>query len=207
MSIKNLKNEAKESLTGKYGDSISIILILSIISFLTNYIIGKCCNLFFIYGNSQIFYKEIGTFIISSIFTFGYFSYFLKISRDDDVEIKELWSKTNYFVPYIVTTILITIFTILWSLLFVIPGIIALYSYSMTYYIMLDNPNLKPIQAIKESKRIMQGHKFDFFKLQISFIGWIFLGLLSFGILYFILIPYMYVAFAKFYNNIKNISN
>lgn len=204
MNRKVLKEQAKESLTGKYGDSVAIILILSVISFFASFIIGKCCNLFHIYGNNQIFYKEIGSFLISSIFTFGYLSYFLKISRDEDVEINELWSKTNYFIPYIIVTILIAIFTTLWSLLLIIPGIIAIYSYSMTYYIMLDNPSLTPIQALKESKKIMQGHKFDFFKLQLSFIGWFLLGILSFGILYFILIPYMYVTFSKFYDSIKD---
>lgn len=206
MNRVELKEKAKESLTGKYGDAIGIVLLLFAISFIT----GIGCNILKdILGISKDSYSILNTIcslILSGLFTLGYTSYFLKISRDEDVEISELWSKMNLFVPYIVVSILIGLFTTLWALLLIIPGIIAAFSYSMTFYIMLDNPEMSPMEAIKESKRIMNGHKMDLFILELSFLGWAILGIFTFGILYLWLIPYMNVTTCNFYNEIKELA-
>jgi uncharacterized membrane protein len=76
----------------------------------------------------------------------------------------------------------------------------------MSYYCYLDNPENDIMDAIKESKRIMKGHKMEFFILQLSFLGWSILGMFTFGILYLWLIPYMSVTISNFYNNIKELS-
>ena len=68
--------------------------------------------------------------------------------------------------------LLVGIFTFLWSLLFVIPGLIKSYSYSMTPYILSEDPRITPMDAITESRRIMDGNKFRLFCLHFSFIGW-----------------------------------
>ena len=73
----------------------------------------------------------------------------------------------------IVLGILTMIFTFLWSLLFIIPGIIKAYAYSMTTYILADNPNMKAMDALRESERMMQGHKWELFCLHLSYIGWV----------------------------------
>lgn len=73
----------------------------------------------------------------------------------------------------------------------------------MVYYVILDNPNIDVVEALKESKRIMNGHKMELFKLELSFIGWMILGILTLGILYLWLIPYMRVTIANFYIEIK----
>ena len=70
-------------------------------------------------------------------------------------------------------------FTALWSLLLIIPGIIKFYAYSMTPYILIDNPELSANQAINLSRDMMKGHKFDLFYLQLSFIGWAFLSVFT----------------------------
>ena len=93
--------------------------------------------------------------VLTGLFAFGYMSYFLKLSRNEDVEVNELWSKTGMIGAFIVAAILMSLFTTLWSLLFIIPGIIAAYSYSMTLYILLDNPDMKVMDAIKKSKEIL----------------------------------------------------
>lgn len=72
----------------------------------------------------------------------------------------------------IVASILVGIFTFLWSLLFIIPGIIKAYAYSMTPFIIADEPDIDFMAAIKKSQELMRGHKFRLFKLQLSFIGW-----------------------------------
>ena len=199
-----LKAMAKESLQGKYGDAIVITVLLFIISAL----IGGATAAFttnMSEENAEII-ESIVELILSGLFTFGYLSFFLKISRNEDVEINELWNKTSMFMTFIAAAILIGLFTTLWTLLLIIPGIIAAYSYQMTLYILLDNPNMNVMDAIKESKRMMKGHKMDYFILQLSFIGWIILGIFTLGILYLWLVPYMNVTMCNFYNNLKELS-
>ena len=199
-----LKAMAKESLQGKYGDAIVITVLLFIISAL----IGGGTAAFttnMSEENAEII-ESIVELILSGLFTFGYLSFFLKISRNEDVEINELWSKTSMFMTFIAAAILIGLFTTLWTLLLIIPGIIAAYSYQMTLYILLDNPDMNVMDAIKESKRMMKGHKMDYFVLQLSFIGWIILGIFTLGILYLWLVPYMNVTMCNFYNNLKELS-
>lgn len=200
-----LKEKAKMSLDGKYGDAIGIVLLLFAISFIVGGCAGFLKSMMGLTENSYKILTNVASFIISALFTFGYSSYFLKVSRDEDVEISELWSKMNLFIPYIVASVLVGIFTTLWALLFIIPGIIAALGYSMTYYIMLDHPEMSPLEAIKESKKIMNGHKLDYFILQLSFLGWAIVGIFTFGILWLWLIPYMNVTTCNFYNEIKDL--
>ena len=91
------------------------------------------------------------------------------------------------------------LFTILWSLLLVVPGIVKAFSYMLTPYILLENPRMPVMAAIGESRRLMDGNKWRAFCLGLSFIGWWLLGILTFGILYFWLQPYQSIAFGAFY--------
>ena len=79
----------------------------------------------------------------------------------------------------------------LWSLLFIIPGIVKAYAYSMTLYLVAENPELSVTKALKISKEITKGHKMDLFILDLSFIGWEFLCLFTAGIGYLWLVPYI----------------
>ncbi len=98
---------------------------------------------------------------------------------------------------------LMVLYVFLWSLLFVIPGIVKAYSYAMTPYIIVENPELSANQAIDRSREMMRGRKFDLFYLHLSFIGWGILCLLTFGIGFLWLIPYMDTAQAAFYADVK----
>lgn len=95
------------------------------------------------------------------------------------------------------------IFIALWSLLFLIPGIVKIYSYSMTEYILEENPELSANEAIDRSRFMMRGHKFDLFWLQLSLIGWFFLCILTGGIGFLWLEPYYHCAKAAFYEEVK----
>ena len=106
----------------------------------------------------------------------------------------------NAFIAYL----LIFIFTLLWTMLLIVPGIMAYLSYYMTFFIMADDPNIKPREAIRKSRAMMQGHRTKLFFLSLRFIGWDILGLLTLGIGFFWITPYLYVSFAKFYEDIKN---
>lgn len=98
---------------------------------------------------------------------------------------------------------LMMLYVMLWSILLIVPGFIMGLAYSMTPYILKDCPELSAHQAIKLSRKMMKGHKWEYFWLQLSFIGWIILGFLTLGIGYLWLMPYMLTTNAAFYQKIK----
>ena len=100
------------------------------------------------------------------------------------------------------TGIMKNIFIALWTLLFIIPGLVKLYSYALTGYIRHDRPELSYSETITESRRLMNGHKLDLFLLDLSFIGWYLLGALCCGVGTFFVIPYHQLSRALFYEAI-----
>ena len=97
------------------------------------------------------------------------------------------------------------LFVFLWSLLLIIPGIIKSISYSMTPYILADCPNVKARDALKLSMRMMNGHKWEYFVMGLSFLGWILLSALTLGILsVFYVDPYMRSSFAEYYLELRD---
>ncbi len=203
-----LKNKAKESLNNKYFESIKLLLTLFIIS-LGFEIIYALITHFTTLDSSNIYniFTNVIELIITGTISFGYISFFLKISRDENVTSDELFSKADMLPIYIVSSILIGIFTFLGAIFFIIPGIIIAISLSQTFYILLDNPTMNIKEALLLSKKMMNGYKLEFFILKLSFLGWLILGIFTFGILYLWLIPYMNVTEANFYNEIKEIYN
>jgi len=99
--------------------------------------------------------------------------------------------------------LLMQTFTVLWSLLLIVPGIIAAIRYSMTLFIIADDPAVGPMEAIQRSKQMMAGHKGKCFCLCLRFVGWMLLGALSLGIGYLWIWPYMRASFAGFYEDIR----
>ena len=99
--------------------------------------------------------------------------------------------------------LLMSVFTLLWTLLFIIPGVIKTIAYSLTPYILKDFPELTPNQVINLSQKMMKGHKLDFFCLVLSFLGWALLCILTLGIGTLWLSPYVYTSFAAFYQDVK----
>jgi uncharacterized membrane protein len=98
---------------------------------------------------------------------------------------------------------LVVLFTALWGFLFFIPGLIKALSYSMTNYVLVDHPGIGAFDAIKESQRIMEGHKLDLFILQLSFIPWNLLVVATCGLAAFYVTPYVQQTYANFYLTIK----
>lgn len=94
-------------------------------------------------------------------------------------------------------------FTFLWTMLFIIPGIIKGIAYSQAMFILAENPEIGGREALKKSSEMMQGHKLDYFILSLSFIGWNILAVFTFGILYVWLAPYISATQANFYQSIK----
>lgn len=98
---------------------------------------------------------------------------------------------------------LVGLFTFLWMLLLIVPGIIKSFAYAMTPFILVDRPDLSANEAVDLSNMMMKGHKFDLFWLMLSFLGWIILAILTAGIGFFWLLPYMYASYAAFYEDVK----
>lgn len=184
MSISQIKRNAKKNLSGKWGLAIGLFLIMGLLIGITSFIF-------------------VGPIIIAGPLMLGFYICYLKMQRNQDVEFEELFSGFNNFVTSMVTYLLIFIYTFLWSLLFIIPGIIKALSYSMSLFILADNPNMKANEAITKSKEMMNGHKWELFLLYLSFIGWMLLTILTFGILVIYVGPYMYASLAAFYEEIK----
>lgn len=143
--------------------------------------------------------------IFLSLVQCGWRLYCLRASRQEDTgSFETLFACFKQFWRFFSAQMLIELFVMLWTFLFIIPGIIASYSYSQTFYIMLDHPDMTPLEAIRASKQLMRGHKAEYFVLQLSFLGWALLTGFTFGLLQIWLEPYMQVTFACYYNGLTN---
>ncbi len=144
-------------------------------------------------------------FILGSVIEVGYCKFNLDlVDRRKEAEIGTMFGYFNFWKTAAVVRLLQTLYVLLWSLLFIIPGIMAAYSYSMTGYILADNPDMAADEAIARSKQMMDGNRWRLFCLQISFIGWSLLSsLLTFGIGDLWLTPYRQAARAAFYREIS----
>lgn len=200
-----LKNDAKAKLKGKLLESIKIFGLLFLISFGAGFVFGIIMGILNISTETGVgtVLTDILSLVISGLFTFGVLSFFVKISRGQEVTYKELFSKTNMWLKYIIASILVGIAVAIGFILLIVPGIILSFGLSQTLFIILDNPEIGTIDAMKKSWDMMKGYKMDYFVFCLSFIGWAILGVFTLGILYIWLIPYMSIAQANFYNKIK----
>ena len=143
-------------------------------------------------------------FVVGGAITLGYVKFNLNLIDHKPATFVQLFSEFHRFGAGFVMQLLRGIYTFLWSLLFVIPGIYAAYGYAMTPYILLENPEMTANEAITKSKELMYGNRWRLFCLEISFIGWSLLAaLFTLGIGFFWLVPYMEASFAAFYREIK----
>lgn len=204
----DLKNAALEALRGNWAPAVVctiIYLLLSIgISLLQPNIDDPTAALTGVQKIMMVAYVLL-LFLVMVPLGVGYYQAFKVLFTDGDNKLTAncfRLSFGNYF-KNIAAYLLMCLFIFLWTLLLIIPGIIKALAYSMTPFILKDFPELSVNQAINLSQKMMKGHKFDYFWLGLSFIGWILLGLLTLGIGYIWLIPYMYTSYAAFYEEVK----
>ncbi len=183
-----VKLAAKQALREKWGVSIGVIIVVGLILAVSAYV-------------------PFATILLTGIFSVGLAIVMLEIVRGWKVEFGDAFKGFNNFGTNCLAGVLVTVFTALWSMLFVIPGIVKTYSYAMTFYILADHPEMKPKDAITASRIMMDGHKFDLFVLELSFFWWHLLGGLTLGLAYLYIAPYMAAARAKFYDTIKDEKN
>lgn len=144
------------------------------------------------------------TIFVGNVMTVGGHGWMLRHWRGEEVTVGETFAAFRIYKPTVVTMLVRGIYVWLWSLLFVIPGIVKAYAYSMVPYIIYENPNLTANQAIKMSKKMTNGYKFDLFVLGLSFIGWQLLSAITGGVVgLFWANPYMGLTHAGVYEDLK----
>ena len=156
-----------------------------------------------LYGGLGL-YELVLIFVIAPL-SVGFFNAFRLLLVQGDREIPENMYRiaTKNYWHKVWGMFLMGLFIALWTLLFIIPGIIKMFSYAMTPFILEENPDLTANEAIDRSRAMMKGHKFDLFWLLLSFIGWGILCALTLGIGTLWLTPYMQTSIASFYEDVK----
>ena len=141
--------------------------------------------------------------VLGSVVHLGYARYNLGLIDGGDPQLGDLFSCFSRFADALVLRLLMGLFIFLWSLLLVIPGIIAAYSYAMAPYILAEDANCTPMEALRRSKEMMNGKKMDLFLLELSFIGWALLSALTLGVGNLFLTPYVAASKAAFYRGLQ----
>jgi uncharacterized membrane protein len=183
-----IMQKAKETLSGIWGLAIGTTCVLWVIQSIITIV------------------PVLGTIVyllILPAFLLGQALFYLSISRRLDPRLEQIFDGFKNFSTAFVTVLVAQIMIILWTLCFIIPGIIASYSYSQITYILADNPNIKPMDALRKSKAMMDGHKMQLFLLHLRFLGWALLSVFTLFIGLLWLIPWFHVSSAKFYDEIN----
>ncbi|MBR7108094.1 MAG: DUF975 family protein [Lentisphaeria bacterium] len=142
-------------------------------------------------------------FIVGGAVKVGYCRFLIDQFDRKEPKFAVLFSKFNRFGKCLLLNFLTGLFTFLWSLLLIVPGIIAAYRYAMAPFILAEHPEMTPMECLRASKEMMMGNKSRLFCLECSFIGWMVLGALTYGIGSLIVAPYMAAAKAAFYRTLN----
>ena len=203
MNRVEIKTKAKEILKENFKGFWKGYIIIFGISFLCSLVLGIIAK------PGSILYQALNlviTFFLSTL-NVGFILYILKMVRKEEYSNEDIFKFVKNVLPIVAITILMTIFVFLWSLLLIIPGIIAALGYSMVFYIYADkhveNESKSPMEYLSESKKLMNGYKLDYFVFGLSFIGWILLSAVTFGIGLIYTIPYITIAEALYYEELK----
>lgn len=199
MNHKKIKEKAKKILKKEFLKILIPLLIIQLINFILGYFLLK--------SNSSDINKITITLLINLAIAplhFGFIAYILKFIRNKKADYKEIYMQYKDFIfiisLYFITTVLMT----LGFKLYVIPGVIIYLMLSMSVYIMVDGDK-EPMNCIRKSYLMTQGYKINLLLFLLSFIGWILLSILTFGILFIYTLPYILVAQAVYYEELKNL--
>ena len=182
-----LKTWAKEQIK----ENIGILFVCSLIAGL-------------IAGAASI--TGIGAILLAPPLSIALIRIYLNLIRGTKPEVGHIFTGFDVFTQSVLLNLLMGIFIMLWSLLFYVPGIIKALSYSMSNYILAENPEMTWQQALDESKKMTEGHKMEIFVLELSFIPWILLTGITFGLAGIYVIPYMSATMANYYNELKKVA-
>ena len=198
MTRKELKLNAKSQLQGNWGSAISGVLIILIIEFCVNTL-------------SERVYNDLSLYLVVSLISsiiylplcLGMAILFLKIARNKEVGYLDVFLGYKNIWKVIGVTILSSIIILLGYICFIVPGIILSYMYSQIYFVLADNPNIGIVECLRKSRELMVGEKLNFFVLELSFILWMLLVVVTFGVASIYVMPYYETVLANFYIDIK----
>ena len=210
-----VKEQAKQIMKRNYWKMFVVTLIASILTGEKTTIIERVQDFTsnnLSYDSQPIFYSFISvasilgilyTIFIGNVIVVGKNGYFIK-NHNENPELSEIFSsfKGNYL-NVVKIMFLMDLKTLLWLFLFIVPGLIKAYEYSMIPYLLAENPNLSASEAFSLSKQMTTGQKMDLFVLDLSFLGWIILGLICCGIGILFVLPYPEATKAEVYLNLK----
>ncbi len=184
----DLKIHAKQMISGNMGMLIVCLVIVTALSSIS-------CTIPIVGG--------VLTACVAGPLALGNAYVYLNLAVRIAPNLNILFLGFQRFVDSLVLWLLISVFTFLWSLLFVVPGIIKWISYSQAFYVLAEHPEMSGKEALDESIVIMDGHKMDYFVLMLSFIPWMLLGSITCGIALLYVIPYMNATLVNFYEAIR----
>lgn len=191
-SNSQLRAAARASLRGHWTEVVILVLLLGLVMMPLSW--GS-------EGDNAFFFTAL-SFVVAGPLEYAVAKYFLDLKRGKKVDYSYLLSGFKQFTQTFSLYIIMVVKVFLWSLLLLIPGIIAVYRYSQAYYLLRDNPRLSASEALAKSSQLMSGHKWKLFTLHLSFLGWAILAGLTMGIGFLWLAPYMEVTGAHFYDQL-----
>ncbi len=188
MNNSEITKSVQVALAGLWGLAIGAYLIIAVINM--------------VLGNIPLM-GWAACLILNGSFSVGLAIFSLNLIRGKKVFFNQIFDGLSHFGVSMVAYLHVFFYTFLWTLLFLVPGIIAFLSYSMTFYIIADNPRISEKEARTRSIEMMQGKKWKLFCLYCRFIGWFFLSIVTLGLGFLFLAPYVGISVAKFYDDIK----
>lgn len=217
MDRKEIKELAKAKIKGNKWNIWWPYLIITVISEILNKLISGGTTINLDMNNLESistmtvqqpnYFLELLIILITAILSSGYTKYILDFVRTGKFDantiietIKKKW--LNILIAEAIAYVLIFV----GSLLFVIPGIIAIFCYAFVGYVVIDN-DISGIDALKKSREMIKGYKWDYFVFGLSFIGWALLVPFTLGLLLIWLLPYMLTAMAIYYDKLKEKKN
>lgn len=211
MKISEIKYDARQSLKGEWGKVVGLTFLYFVLSAGINLSIEIYASGGFINWLNQEYIPPLATILNAIIsvllipLSIAIVWFYLDLVREKNTDISQvftIYTDVKVMLKVIGASIMVGIFTFLWSLLLLIPGIIKGLAYSQTFMLLKDHPEYSVFEAITESRRRMHGYKWKYFLLNLSFIGWGILCVISLGIGFLWLTPYVYTSNATFYQNL-----
>ena len=181
---RQLMSDARNALSGKWGIAIPAFLIYTVIL-------------------SAVSFIPFASLVIAGPFALGFAMFAMKFARNQEPEINNIFDGFKNFGNAIAAYLIMMLVVALGIMLLIIPGIILALGLSQTMFILADEPEIGPVEALKKSWEMMKGHKADYFVLGLRFIPWALLCILTFGIGFLWLGPYIQVTYANFYDALR----
>jgi len=198
MTRTELKKKALDQLKGNWTQAVLVCFVFGIL-------IGCGGSMRLLMPTLHSLRFNMLSFLYAGTLAYGLHKYFLNLKRRETNSFETLFSGfSSIYWKTVLLGVLMGIFVVLWSLLLVVPGIIAMIRYSQAWFIMADDPKLTPTEAIEKSKQMMYGHKWRYFVLCLSFIWWVLLCCITVGIGLLWLAPYIQTTVANFYDELKS---